>query len=107
MTTKAQNIKYHKTWKEKHPTGIRDGRLYSRYGLSPDGYNLLMEVQGGVCAICEKPELDGKRLHVDHAHRTGRVRGLLCGLCNRGIGSLKDDTMLVERALLYLKRFTR
>lgn len=79
------------------------------YGLTIDSYNDLLESQGGGCAICgakESTRGNGKtsRLVVDHNHDTGEVRGLLCHLCNTGIGCLQDDEELVQKALNYLRR---
>lgn len=58
--------------------------------------------QGGKCAICLK-EIDMKA-YVDHDHATGRVRGLLCGLCNSAIGMLKDDPARIRRAADYVEK---
>ena len=68
----------------------------------------MYEQQNGVCAICGKPETKvqyGKiqPLTVDHNHETGKVRGLLCFNCNIAIGKLKDDIVLLEKAIDYLK----
>lgn len=60
--------------------------------------------QGGRCLICGAQP---KRLHVDHCHATGLVRGLLCGLCNRGIGAFRDDPRLLRAAIAYLERVAR
>lgn len=73
-----------------------------QYGLTIEDYNALLEKQGGVCAICSNVCSTGKRLSVDHDHDTGRVRGLLCSTCNRGIGMLRDDPELIRAALRYL-----
>lgn len=67
-------------------------------------WDAIYERQGGVCAICEKPETvirKGKLLplSVDHDHATGRVRGLLCNRCNTAIGKLDG---LLEKALVYV-----
>lgn len=59
-------------------------RRRNLYGLSWEEYLLLLEGQDGVCAICHQPS--DRELHVDHDHLTGRVRGLLCGRCNTGLG---------------------
>lgn len=61
--------------------------------------------QGGVCAICGGPP-DGrwKRFHVDHCHKTGRVRGLLCRKCNNGLGNFGDSVETMRKAIAYLRR---
>lgn len=85
---------------------LRDYHLRKKYGISLDDYNRMHEAQNGLCAICGEPEkvYRGSRpeLAVDHCHETGRVRGLLCNACNRGIGNLRDDVGLLRRALAYL-----
>lgn len=83
-------------------TIARKSRLKSKYGLTLEDYEKLFEAQNGVCAICEKREQQNKLLAVDHNHRTGAIRGLLCSLCNTAIGKLGDDPDLVKRALDYL-----
>jgi len=81
-----------------------------RKGCSNELYRTLFEAQDGKCAICGAIEGHrsryGKvcRLAVDHDHRTGKVRGLLCGNCNRGLGRFKDLIENLEAAVRYLKR---
>lgn len=70
-------------------------------------YHKLLKEQNGVCAICKKSEIAKhkgtiKNLAVDHRHSDGKVRGLLCGNCNRAIGMLKDDPELLLAAANYL-----
>jgi hypothetical protein len=75
------------------------------YGLTPAGYDELLASQGGVCAICGRPR--GKnRLAVDHDHVTGRVRGLLCIRCNRGIAPFEGRPEVFMRAAEYINRDT-
>lgn len=73
--------------------------LRSRYGITIDQYEEMLQRQGGLCAICH---IAHEKLVVDHCHGTGRVRGLLCNTCNAGIGYLQDDPLLVFRAVSYL-----
>jgi hypothetical protein len=81
----------------------RNGQLKRHYGISLAEYNMLLEQQNGVCAVCEQPCPTGRRLAVDHDHETGRVRGLLCRNCNSGIGYLGDTLSRVRKAVVYLE----
>lgn len=77
-------------------------KLYAieyKYELSPDDYSKLYETCGGVCSICKK----ASKLVVDHCHRSGQVRGLLCGQCNTMLGMAKDSVDTLQSAILYLK----
>jgi len=78
-------------------------RIQKVYGITIEAYNLLLEWQGGVCYICRKPSRV-RRLAVDHDHKTGKVRGLLCRRCNREIlGYFANDQIDVfQRAIDYL-----
>lgn len=82
-------------------------QLRRNYGITLDDYDRIYEDQNGVCAICHLPQMSTRntRFCVDHDHDTGEVRGLLCDSCNRGIGLLKDDPRLLERAPQYLRAF--
>lgn len=86
----------------------REDNLKRNYGISLADYSSMLQSQGDVCAICERPEegyLRGRlrTLAVDHDHVTGRVRGLLCTHCNRALGSARDDPAILLRAIRYLK----
>jgi hypothetical protein len=85
---------------------IRSWNLKKNYGISLDQYDEMLSAQGGVCAICGDPPCGNYSqlyLQVDHCHTTGRVRGLLCGPCNLGLGSLKDSPKLLRLAAEYLE----
>lgn len=79
-------------------------RLRHSYGMTVDDLNLLMRKQDNKCAICniDQSQLE-KRLDIDHCHKTGRVRGLLCPKCNKAIGLLKDSSEMLDKASNYLK----
>ena len=77
-------------------------RIVETYGLSADDYKELLVFQGGVCWICLRHPRS-KRLAVDHDHKTGAVRGLLCRGCNRDVlGHLREDQGAFLRASSYL-----
>lgn len=85
-------------------TGRRSRDLYLRrnYGIGLDGHDALLTAQGGACAICKQAPSDRGSLHVDHCHTTGRVRGLLCTHCNRGVGGFRDNPQWCQFASKYL-----
>lgn len=83
----------------------RKCNLYYKYGITLKEYDEMLESQGNACAICGKtPEENGKRLYVDHNHKTGKVRGLLCANCNKALGFFQDNPELCRLAMLYLRR---
>lgn len=75
--------------------------LYKRLGITMADYFALAEAQEWRCKICEK--IPQTRMHLDHCHKTMRVRGLLCGTCNKGLGQFRDDPKLLEVAARYLQ----
>jgi len=100
---------YHRRWRKEHKEKVRNWKLKYLFGIALEDYNQMLEEQNGVCAICGKPERKkGCSLSVDHNHRTGQVRGLLCGDCNRGLGLLNTDSFGVlnlEMAIKYVKKY--
>jgi hypothetical protein len=77
-------------------------KIYKRGGgakLTKEQFDLLFELQGKKCAICRSDEPQSKiGWHLDHCHKTKRVRFILCTHCNRGLGAFKDDPELMRRA---------
>jgi hypothetical protein len=82
----------------------REYHLKKKYGITLADYDELLEVQGGVCAICGEARPEDRALHVDHDHETGEVRGLLCFRCNNALGDLREEYELFQRAANYLDR---
>jgi uncharacterized OB-fold protein len=76
-----------------------------KYGITRDDYRQAWRRQGGKCAICCQPERTKRNhlLSVDHCHKTGRFRGLLCSHCNRAVGLLGDDPVVMESAARYVR----
>jgi hypothetical protein len=96
--------------KENYNPKVTKGYHLKRvYKITLAEYQDLFKIQGGVCAICHNPEtiVDAKNgllrdLAVDHNHKTGRVRGLLCRRCNQAIGLLNEDKDLLQQMIDYL-----
>ena len=76
----------------------REQHLKRTFGLTEEQLAVMVSAQGGVCAICEV----AKPIHTDHDHVTGRVRGVLCGPCNMGLGQFADDPRRLQAAIEYL-----
>lgn len=84
---------------------LRVCNLRNKYGITEADYDLTLDRQGGGCAICGRRECATKKaLAVDHDHVTGKVRGILCGSCNRALGLMKDSPDLLAKAAEYLRR---
>jgi len=84
--------------------------LRSRFGLKKEEYVRLLQAQNGVCCICGQRETAKscgriRNLCVDHDHKTGKVRGLLCDRCNIALGCVKDNILLLYRCIDYLRKF--
>lgn len=84
-----------------------DEHLRRKYGLERADYDRMVEAQGNRCLICQREPNGGShhaRLHVDHCHGSGRVRGLLCGNCNTMIGLAGEDPKVLLAAVEYLEK---
>lgn len=85
------------------PEGFRHRQRLAKYDITPTDYTKLYFHQRGSCAICREV-LTPSETHVDHDHETDKVRGLLCRLCNAGLGFFKDNRSAIRRADKYLRR---
>jgi recombination endonuclease VII len=85
--------------REKHHGTTRQFHLRRRYGLDSVSVEWLILQQAGVCAVCRS----GTPQHVDHDHANGRVRGILCFNCNRGLAKFDDDPAVLQNAMAYLQ----
>ena len=84
----------------------RAENLKSTFGISLEFYNQMLVAQDGACAICGSRHWGGRWNSpcVDHDHVTGKIRGLLCLQCNRGLGNFKDRIDILARAIAYVER---
>lgn len=79
--------------------------LERKYGVDAARYDAMLAAQGGRCAICRSDTPGGRFtcFHVDHCHKTGKVRGLLCNACNHVLGCARDQVEVLQAAAAYLR----
>jgi hypothetical protein len=82
-----------------------NGYYLRTYGITAADYERMLSEQGGVCFVCRGLNTKGRRLHVDHDHKTGAVRRLLCSGCNGALGHAKDDPAVLRKLADYLESF--
>lgn len=82
----------------------RKANLFSKYGITCDDYDRMLVEQYGCCKICGKRP-GKRRLHIDHDHDSGAVRGLLCQNCNHLLGNAKDSPDILRLAASYLEEY--
>ncbi len=77
----------------------RKNYLAYKYGLTLEDFYAILDDQDDECAVCGAtcPH------HVDHCHRTGKIRGILCRACNTGLGHFKDNPWILDSAARYLR----
>jgi hypothetical protein len=95
---KTAKTRYRSQCIECHKKANGLSHIKRLYGITENDLDKMKKQQNLCCAICGK----GKKLYVDHCHNTGRIRGLLCDTCNRGIGFLQEDKDILLGALKYL-----
>lgn len=94
---------YQKKWYAQNREAIALRKRALQHGITVEQYQEMFEAQEGRCAICGEEDPSSAGLNVDHCHTSGRVRSLLCGPCNRGLGQFRDDPHLLRLAASYLE----
>lgn len=95
-------VTHHREVKRQRKTQAHDRAVSARYGIPSGSYDRLYEVQGGSCAGCQRARGRTRHLAVDHDHKTGEVRGLLCYNCNYTLAHFRDDAAALRRLADYL-----
>lgn len=97
---------YAREWRRNNPRKYtetrRQGKWRRNYGISSDDYYKILDGQSGGCAICGK-NTNGDMLAVDHDHKNGEVRGLLCHRCNTALGLVDDCAEVLRKMIAYLE----
>jgi len=93
---------YRNQWRKNNPIKVIQQTI-KKYNLSYKTWSEMLENQNGKCRICGKVFSVLTQSCIDHDHKTGKVRGLLCFKCNFGLGNFKDDPELMARAIKYLE----
>lgn len=94
-------------YRKKSSLKLRNYLLKKKFNISLEDYNALLEKQNGTCAICSVTHSHGRRLSVDHCHKTGNIRGLLCAQHNTALGSFQDKIQDLYKAIKYLEEADR
>lgn len=99
----AANKDKAKAYRIANKERVEDARLQDKYGITAEQRDVMLAAQGFKCAVCSTASPGGQgNWHVDHCHTTGRVRGLLCCNCNRGLGYFRDNSEFLTNAIAYL-----
>jgi hypothetical protein len=102
--------KWQQAWRERNPDKVKNMDLRKRFGITLDQYRQMSLEQDHKCALCIQPEtaVDAKGaerfMAVDHCHKTGKIRALLCASCNKALGGFKDDPALLRKAAEYIEK---
>jgi len=99
---RARRVAESCTWQAANKGRVRTNYLKRNYKLSTEQYDAMLKGQGYQCACCRVTFSEDQKPAVDHCHKTGKVRGLLCANCNRAIGLLYDNPETMLRLADYL-----
>lgn len=89
---------------EKEKERVKKVRLKRSYALSIDEYEAMIIRQSGLCAVCGQLPSDRSVLHIDHCHKSGKVRELLCTHCNSVLGHAHDNPEILRNAARYIEK---
>ena len=109
-TPSKNKAAYAKEWRKKNPDKAKNADLKKYYGITLEQYRMMSDKQNHCCAICGEKEtsLDAKGteifMPVDHCHKTGKIRELLCAACNKALGGFKDNSFLLRKAAEYIEK---
>lgn len=89
---------------ERRASQLRASHLQRKFGITLAEYDEMLRSQNGKCAVCGTDEPGGMgSFHVDHCHKSGKIRKLLCMICNSALGYVNDDPVLLEKLAAYVR----
>ena len=103
----SKSREYRKLHKIEVKNGLREWNLKTNFGMTIQNYEELLDKQNGTCDICNGINENGNRLSVDHDHNTGKIRSLLCSNCNLMIGNAREDVVVLNNAIEYIKKHNK
>ncbi|OHB69014.1 MAG: hypothetical protein A2W17_09665 [Planctomycetes bacterium RBG_16_41_13] len=97
----------------EHRANLRKHRLKKQYSLTIEAYDRMYREQQGTCSVCgdikKHPATAGAKrnevLHIDHCHKSGKVRALICAHCNKALGLFKENVKSLQNAIDYIEYF--
>jgi hypothetical protein len=101
LTLEEKKVKQKRNNQRWSPEKRKDYKLQKNFGITLDQFKIMLQNQDNKCYICKKNILDCG--HVDHCHKTGKVRKILCRNCNTGIGLLREDVSILYNCIFYLR----
>lgn len=95
---------YAKVYRKLYPHKSKEQNLRKMFKIGLEDYDTMFNNQNGLCAICGEPETQYKYMPVDHCHKTGKIRGLLCSHCNKALGLFKENISILKGAIDYVNQ---
>lgn len=106
---KACRYECNRKWAEANPEKVeriqKKSYLRIRYGTTPEEKEAKYVAQGRCCAICKTSQPGERDWNMDHDHKTGKARGVLCNHCNKALGLLKDSVETAREVVRYLETY--
>jgi hypothetical protein len=102
---KQKKLESVRKWKRNNRDKTKNGYLVWKFGITKEQYDIMLQEHQEGCAVCRQPCQTGRQLGVDHNHKTGMNRGLLCYKCNLALGYLNEDENLIWNLLEYMKKY--
>ena len=100
---RAKQIEKSRIWALTHPQRVKENQLRVKYGITLSDVSAMLEGQNNSCKICSVQFSESKKHKIDHCHKTGVVRGLLCCSCNTALGKFKDSPDTLRKAAAYVE----